>query len=146
MGRWFNSSVTVSIPAPKERVWAVWSDLEGMPRWIRWIESVRVIDRDISEWTMDIQGFQISWTAVTTRLVPGEEMHWETVDGLPFKGCVRFSDLPGGKTRARLSISYELPQIIAPLMDSGMLEELVRAELAASLKSLLKLVVEEKPG
>jgi len=40
MGRWLEHSVTTEIEAPVERVWEVWSDLEAMPRWMRWIESV----------------------------------------------------------------------------------------------------------
>ena len=40
MGRWLEHSVTTEIQAPVEQVWAVWSDLEAMPRWMRWIESV----------------------------------------------------------------------------------------------------------
>ena len=40
MGRWLEHTVTTEVKAPVERVWAVWSDLEAMPRWMRWIESV----------------------------------------------------------------------------------------------------------
>jgi uncharacterized membrane protein len=40
MGRWLEHSVTTEIQAPVEQVWTVWSDLEAMPRWMNWIESV----------------------------------------------------------------------------------------------------------
>ena len=40
MGRWLEHSVTTEIQAPVQRVWTVWADLEAMPRWMQWIESV----------------------------------------------------------------------------------------------------------
>ena len=40
MGRWLDHTVTTEVQAPVEQVWTVWSDLEAMPRWMRWIESV----------------------------------------------------------------------------------------------------------
>ena len=51
MGRWLEHSVTTEIQAPVDRVWAVWSDLEAMPRWMRWIESVvtQPDDPDLTE-------------------------------------------------------------------------------------------------
>ena len=44
MGRWLEHSVAVDIAAPVDLVWAVWSDLESMPLWMRWIESVKTLD------------------------------------------------------------------------------------------------------
>ena len=40
MGRWLEHSVTTDVQASAERVWEVWSDLEAMPRWMNWIESM----------------------------------------------------------------------------------------------------------
>ena len=53
MGRWLEHSVAVDIAAPVDLVWAVWSDLEAMPLWMRWIESVKTLDDpDLTEWTL----------------------------------------------------------------------------------------------
>ena len=52
MGRWLDHSVTTEVQAPAEDVWAVWSDLEAMPKWMRWIESVKTLDDpDLTDWT-----------------------------------------------------------------------------------------------
>ena len=36
MGRWLEHTVTSEVQAPAAKVWEVWSDLEAMPRWMRW--------------------------------------------------------------------------------------------------------------
>ena len=41
MGRWLDHTVITEVQAPVDRVWIVWSDFEAMPRWMRWIESVK---------------------------------------------------------------------------------------------------------
>ena len=39
MGRWLEHTVTTEVRASVDKVWDVWSDLEAMPKWMRWIES-----------------------------------------------------------------------------------------------------------
>ena len=52
MGRWLEHTVTSDINAPVEQVWAVWMDLEAMPRWMNWIESVKTLeDPSLTDWT-----------------------------------------------------------------------------------------------
>ena len=65
MGRWLEHSVTTEIRAPVEQVWEVWSDLESMPQWMRWIESVvtEPNDPDLTDWTLAAQGFRFHWKA-----------------------------------------------------------------------------------
>ena len=82
MGRWLEHSVTTEIQAPVEEVWAVWSDLEAMPRWMRWIESVVPLeDPDLTDWTLAAQGFRFHWKARITRRVEAQQLHWESVGG-----------------------------------------------------------------
>jgi uncharacterized membrane protein len=91
MGRWLEHTVTTEVKAPVDRVWAVWSDLEAMPRWMRWIESVKTLeDPDLTDWTLAAQGFRFQWKARITTRVEAQQLHWESVGGLPTKGAVRF--------------------------------------------------------
>ena len=92
MGRWLEHSVTTEINAPVERVWHVWSDLEAMPQWMRWIESVVTVphDPDLTDWTLVAQGFRFHWQARIASRVEAQQLHWESVGGLPTKGAVRF--------------------------------------------------------
>jgi uncharacterized membrane protein len=142
MGRWLEHSVTTDINAPAERVWEVWSDLEAMPKWMRWIESVvtEPNDPDLTDWTLAAQGFRFHWKARITHRVEAQQLHWQSVGGLPTKGSVRFYPQLGGRTTVKLSVSYELPGILAPLMEPSILGGIVTKELQANLDRFRDLV------
>jgi len=142
MGRWLEHVVTTEIHAPVARVWEVWSDLEAMPRWMRWIESVVTEpgNPDLTDWTLAAQGFRFHWKARITRRVEAQQLHWESVGGLPTKGAVRFYPLSLERTAVRLSVSYELPAVLAPLMEPSILGNIVTRELQANLDRFRDLV------
>jgi len=142
MGRWLDHTVTTEIAAPVERVWAVWSDLEAMPRWMRWIESVVTVagDPDLTDWTLAAQGFRFHWQARITQRVEAQQLHWQSVGGLPTKGAVRFYAQAPELTAVKLSVSYELPAALAPLMEPTMLGGMVTKELQANLDRFRDLV------
>ena len=141
MGRWLEHSVTTEIEAPVERVWDTWSDLEAMPRWMRWIESVVTVadDPDLTDWTLAAQGFRFHWKARITQRVEAQQLHWESVGGLPTKGAVRFYP-EAGATAVKLTVSYELPGVLAPLMEPTILGGIVTKELQANLDRFRDLV------
>ena len=141
MGRWLEHTVTAQVVAPVDRVWAVWSDLEAMPRWMRWIESVKTLDDpDLTDWTLAAQGFRFSWKAKITSRVEAQQLHWESVGGLPTKGAVRFYPEGAGSTAVKLTVSYELPGVLAPLMEPSILGGIVTTELQANLDRFRDLV------
>jgi uncharacterized membrane protein len=142
MGRWLEHTVTTEIQAPAEQVWALWSDLEAMPRWMHWIESVVTVgdDPDLTDWTLAAQGFRFHWKARITRRIEAQQLHWESVGGLPTKGAVRFYPLAPVCTAVKLSVSYELPAVLAPLMDPAMMGGIVTRELQANLDRFRDLV------
>ncbi|MGC6482779.1 MAG: SRPBCC family protein [Synechococcus sp.] len=141
MGRWLEHTVTTRVNAPVARVWAVWSDLEAMPQWMRWIESVQTLDDpDLTDWTLAAQGFRFSWKARITTRVEGQQLHWESVGGLPTKGAVRFYCEDAERTAVKLSVSYELPRVLAPLMEPTILGGVVTKELQENLDRFRNLV------
>ncbi len=142
MGRWLEHSVTTEIDAPAERVWEVWSDLEEMPKWMRWIESVVTEpgNPDLTDWTLAAQGFRFHWKARITRRVEAQQLHWESVGGLPTRGAVRFYPLSADRTAVKLSVSYELPGVLAPLMEPSILGNIVTRELQANIDRFRDLV------
>ena len=142
MGRWLEHSVTTEIAAPASRVWEVWSDLEAMPKWMRWIESVvtEPNDPDLTDWTLAAQGFRFHWKARITQRVEAQQLHWESVGGLPTKGAVRFYPQAEALTAVKLSVSYELPGVLAPLMEPTILGGIVTKELQANLDRFKQLV------
>ena len=94
MTDWLEHSVFVEVDAPMELVWNLWSDLEQMPRWMKWIDSVRILEDDpeLSRWKLASGGFEFTWLSRITNLVEHQVIQWESVDGLPNRGGIRFYD------------------------------------------------------
>jgi uncharacterized membrane protein len=102
-------------------------------------------DPNLTEWTLAAQGFRFQWKARITNRVEAQQLNWESVKGLPTKGAVRFYPEGPALTAVKLTVSYELPGVLAPLMDSAMLGGLVSKELQANLDRFRDLV-EERAG
>ncbi len=134
MSDWLEHSVQVEIATPIDFVWHLWSDLEQMPRWMKWIESVKVLDEDpeLSRWKLATGGLEFSWLSRILKMVPNQIIQWESVDGLPNRGAIRFYDR-GSSSIVKLTISYAIPGIIGKLMDSLFLGKAVEATLQADL-------------
>ena len=60
--------------------------------------------------------------------------------GLPTKGGVRFYQEQPELTAVKLSVGYELPGILAPLMEPSILGGIVTKELQANLDRVRDLV------
>lgn len=132
---WLEHTVQIEVDAPVELVWKLWSDLEQMPRWMKWIDSVHVLEDnpDLSRWKLASGGFEFSWLSRVNKLIPKQIIQWQSVDGLPNKGAVRFYDLK--KTSVvRLSISYAIPGILGTIMDNLFLGNIVESTLKADLE------------
>lgn len=116
-------------------VWSLWSDLEQMPQWMQWISAVKVLEEDstLSRWTLASTGFEFSWLARHTKVIPHQIIQWESIDGLPNRGAVRFYDRKQSSI-VRLTIAYAIPGVIGPLMDNLFLGKLVESTLQADME------------
>ena len=146
MGSWLEHTVTSKIYAPVDQVWTVWSDLDSMPLWMTWIESVKTIDQetstlpDLTEWTLAANGFRFKWKAKINERIEEQKLKWESVGGLPTKGCVNFYEENDNITNVKLTISYELPKVLAGLMKANILGGMVTNELQTNLDRFKNLV------
>lgn len=133
MSEWLDHSVLVDVDVPIEMAWQLWSDLEQMPRWMKWIDSVSVLadNPELSRWQLASRGFEFTWLSRIVKLVPEQIIQWESVDGLPNRGAIRFYDRKGSTT-VKLTVSYDVPAIIK-WMDNLFLGKLVEKELQADL-------------
>ncbi|MGI0482490.1 SRPBCC family protein [Geminocystis sp. CENA526] len=133
MSKWLEHSVQVEVDVPIDLVWSLWSDLEQMPRWMKWIDSVKILpdDPDLSRWKLASGGFEFSWLSRIVKLETNQIIQWESVDGLPNKGAVRFYDRHGSSI-VRLTIAYDVPGILA-LMDNLFLGQIVESTIQADL-------------
>jgi uncharacterized membrane protein len=72
--------------------------------------------------------------------VEAQQLHWESVGGLPTRGAVRFYPLGSLRTAVKLTVSYELPAVLAPLMEPSIMGGIVTKELQANLDRFKNLV------
>jgi uncharacterized membrane protein len=135
MSNWLEHSVQIEVDAPIDLVWSLWSDLEQMPRWMKWIESVKILEEnpDLSRWKLATGGLEFTWLSRILKLVPHQIIQWESVDGLPNRGAVRFYNLHD-KSIVRLTIAYDIPGWLGKLMDNLFLGRVVESTLQADLE------------
>lgn len=135
MSNWLEHSVQIEVAVPIELSWKLWSDLEQMPRWMKWIDSVKILeeDPDLSRWKLATGSLEFSWLSKITKIVPHQIIQWESVDGLPNRGAVRFYDRHGSSI-VKLTISYAIPGILGQLMDNLFLGRAVESTIQADLE------------
>jgi uncharacterized membrane protein len=145
MSDWLEHSVQVEVEVPIELAWSLWSDLEQMPRWMKWIESVKVLEDnpDLSRWKLATSGLEFSWLSRIVKIVPQQIIQWESVDGLPNRGAIRFYDR-GSSSIVKLSVSYAIPGIIGKLMDNLFLGRVVESTIQADLERFKEYALQAK--
>lgn len=120
-GTWLDNKASVDTDISVAEAWELWNDREKIPRWMRWIDKVTVSKQkpDFSKWTLRYRAFnrdfEFSWLARNMKPIHHKMIHWRSVDGLPNRGAVRFYPQGPNACRIELTISYELPDIMAPL-------------------------------
>jgi len=132
---WLEHSVQVEVDAPIDLVWELWSDLEQMPHWMKWIESVKILEEEpeLSRWKLASGGLEFTWLSRIMKIVPHQMIQWESVDGLPNRGAIRFYDRHG-KSIVRLTAAYAIPGWLGKLMDNLFLGRVVESTLQADLE------------
>jgi uncharacterized membrane protein len=135
MSNWLEHSVEVEVDAPIDHVWNLWSDLEQMPRWMKWIDSVKISkdDPELSRWKLDTGGLEFSWQSRLQKVIPQQVIQWESIDGLPNRGAIRFYDRKGSSI-VRLTVAYAIPGILGKIMDNLFLGRVVESSLRADLE------------
>ncbi|GGA40540.1 SRPBCC family protein [Okeania sp. KiyG1] len=135
MTNWLEHSVQIEVAVPIDLVWNLWSDLEQMPRWMKWIESVKVLEDnpDLSQWKLASGNFQFSWLSQIQRVVQHQIIQWESVDGLPNRGAIRFYDRHGSSI-VKLTVAYGVPGWLIKIMDNLFLGRIVESTLMADME------------
>ena len=107
---------SITVQAPVARVFAFFTEWENWPRWMSHVREVRstgsVPGEDRTHWVVDgPAGTTVSWDAITTALIPNEQIAWRSVEGGPIEhsGVVRFSSTADGATIIDVKMSYTPP-------------------------------------
>ncbi len=135
MSDWLEHTVQVEVEVPIEEAWGLWSDLEQMPIWMKWIDSVKILEDnpELSRWKLASGAFNFSWLSRIVNLVPENIIQWESVDGLPNKGAIRFYDRKG-KSIVKLSVAYAIPGVLGKVMDDLFLGKIVESTIQADME------------
>lgn len=136
MSNWLEHTVQIEVDAPIDLVWSLWSDLEQMPRWMKWIDSVRVLEDnpELSRWKLATGGFDFTWLSRILKIVPQQIIQWESVDGLPNRGAIRFYDRGEQGSIVKMSIGYAIPGFLGQLLDNLFIGRVVESTLHADLE------------
>lgn len=135
MTDWLEHTVQVKVDVPIELVWSLWSDLEQMPNWMKWIESVKLLEDnpELSRWQLASGRFKFTWLSRIVKVVPEQIIQWESVDGLPNRGAIRFYDRHGSSI-VKMTFAYAIPGILGKLMDGLFLGNIVESTVQADLE------------
>lgn len=134
MTDWLEHTVQIEVPVPIELVWNLWSDLEQMTMWMKWIESVKILEDnpELSRWKLASGGFNFTWLSRIVQVVPYQIIEWQSVDGLPNKGAIRFYDRKESSI-VKMSFAYAVPGIIGRLLDN-LVGDIVESTVMADLE------------
>ena len=134
MADWLEHTVQIEVPVPIELVWSLWSDLEQMTIWMKWIESVKILEDDptLSRWKLASGNFNFTWLSRIVQVIPQQIIEWQSVDGLPNKGAIRFYDRKDSSI-VKMSFAYAVPGIIGKLLDN-LIGEIVESTVMADLE------------
>ncbi|NEO26102.1 MAG: hypothetical protein F6K03_04200 [Kamptonema sp. SIO4C4] len=145
MTDWLEHSVQIEVEAPMTLVWDSWADFQKMPIWMKWIKSVQVLDDnpDLSKWTLNTGGLEFSWLARILKIVPHQMIQWESVDGLPNRGAIRFYDRHTVSV-VRLSVAYAIPGVIGQIMDNLFLGKAVESTIQEDLGRFREYILQQQ--
>jgi uncharacterized membrane protein len=135
MTNWLEHTVQVEVEVPIDLAWSLWSDLEQMPRWMKWIDSVNILEDnpELSRWKLASGAFHFTWLSKIVKVVPQQIIQWESVDGLPNRGAIRFYDRHGSSI-VKMTFGYGIPGILRQLMDNPFLGRIVESTVQADLE------------
>lgn len=130
-------SKSIAINRGPDELYAFWRKLDNLPRVMRHLESVEVIDERRSHWILRLPtGVALEWDAEITADQPDESFSWASVQGSPLdhSGTVAFQRLPAGRGTilaveirielARGPLLTNLAKLFAPYPEQRLLNDL----------------------
>jgi uncharacterized membrane protein len=131
-----HAEANMIVDRPPEECYRFWHDFENLPRFMSYLQSVRVTGDRVSRWAARTPGgARIEWNAEMTEDQPNRRIAWRSLDGSMFQnsGAVDFEPAPGGRgTIIRVQMDYGnllgSLESVATLMGQDP-EQMVRKEL-----------------
>ena len=96
----------VTINAPIDKVYAMWTDFENFPSFMRHVESVTRAGDNMLHWKAQIGPFEKEWDAEIQAMVPNRSVTWHSTSGADNAGAVTLSER-GNITEMHVVIQYD---------------------------------------
>ncbi len=141
---------TISVFRPPHEVYAIWRNLENLPRFMSHLESVTAADDKRSHWVARIPTpARLEWDAVITEDRENESLSWQSAPGsdIEHAGSVYFRAVPGrSATEVRVALSYKAPAGIVGAAVAKLLSTVTDHQIKEDLRCF-KAIVEagERP-
>ena len=102
---------SIEINVPVEVAFALYSDFERFPEWMKHIKEVRRTGENLTKWAADAPlGINVEWEAEITEFEPNRRITWRTVRGdVHMEGEVTFEAIEKEKTLLHVSVGYKPP-------------------------------------
>ena len=105
--------VAYTVGKPRHELYAFWRDFDNLPKFMRHLKSVTLVDKTRSHWvTEGPAGSTVAWDADVINDKPDELIAWHSLAGgdVDTAGSVRFLDAPAGRgTEVKVSMTYVPP-------------------------------------
>jgi uncharacterized membrane protein len=106
-------SKAITIDRPAADLYRFWRDFHNLPRIMRHLETVQILDERRSRWKAKAPlGRTVEWEAEITEDRPDERIAWRSLEGtdVPNYGSVTFERAAGGRgTTLRVDLHYAPP-------------------------------------
>jgi uncharacterized membrane protein len=89
----------ITIARPPHEVYRFWRDLEQLPQFMTWIESIRDMGAGISHWKVKTPAGPVEYDAQITEDAPNRRISWRSLPGASVanQGTVTFLEAPGDR-------------------------------------------------
>jgi len=107
-----NVKKSVTINKSPAELYEFWKNFENLPRFMKHLESVSVMDDQRSHWVAKSPvGDSVEWDAEITSEAPNEHIGWKSVEGsdIANSGMVQFRPTVNRGTEVSVDLSYEAP-------------------------------------
>ena len=129
---------TLTINCPPARAYQFWRNLENLPRFMNFLESVQAGEDGRSHWIVKAPpGITLTWDAEIVADEPDKLIRWQTLPSttaVQHSGEVRFKSAPAGRgTEVTADLRYEPPGGVVGeafgYLTNGVTEQLIREQV-----------------
>jgi uncharacterized membrane protein len=135
MSEWLEHTVQIEVAVPIDRVWELWYNTELIASWMKWIDSVKILEEDpaLSRWRLASGSLEFTWLSKIVKTTTHQIIQWESVEGLTNRGAIRFYAREQSSI-VKLTIAYSVPGFLAMLMHNDFIRKTVESTLQADLE------------